>query len=157
MISVSFARARHCSVSSMTGHRPAPEVAGRCPVMDETEQCRARAKDTEIMDDTIQHHRSDYNSATTFYQQFPATEHQTAVITLHVKHVHVKTMPRWWRRNGARKHGVYVHVKTMPRYRALLYVNTMPQKRHYTLCICVKTMLWKWNVYTLCIGYLNTE
>ena len=34
---------------------------------DETEQCRARAKGTEIMNDTIQHHRSDCNNATTFY------------------------------------------------------------------------------------------
>ena len=100
------------------------------------------------MNDTI--HKSDCNNATTFYQQFPATGHQTTVITLHFTHVYVKTMPRWCRRNGVWKQGV--HVKTMPRYRAALYVNTMPQKRHvYTLCIYVETMLWKWHVYTLCI------
>ena len=77
-------------------------MAGRCPVADETEQCRARAKGTEIMDDTIQHHKSDCNNTTTFYQQFTAIGH-FALFTTNFSHhfalyacsrqVHAKMMP----------------------------------------------------------------
>ena len=60
-------------VNTCIRYGPAPEVAGRRLVADETEQCHARAKCTEIMEVTSQRHKSDYNNATTFYQQFPAT------------------------------------------------------------------------------------